>query len=213
MYMFKNSLPRLDGKIRFLHAVPNAPNVDVYANEKLVYSNLPFGKITDYLSIAPGTYNIKIFKAGTTDNNLFSDSVDIVPNSISTAAVTSQNNQIKYFIINDSHIRESNPKLSSVRFINLSANAPLLSLSLPNDNTLFNQASYLETNNYYPMSPGIYDFMVSSSEGNFSKYISDVNLTKNLFVTIYIIGVYKSSPPLGYVLVKDGAMQRNDEVL
>lgn len=211
--MFRDSLPRVDGKVRFLHAIPDAPNVDIYANGKLIYSNLPFGKITDYISVAPGTYNVKIFKSGTTDKDLFSDSAEITPNSIMTVAVTRQDSQIGYFTIDDSHIPESNPQLSFMRFINLSPNAPLLSLSLPDNIVLFNQVSYLATNNYYPMSPGIYDFIVSSSDGNFNKYISDVNLTKNLFITIYIVGLYNSSPPLGYILVKDGATQRNDEEL
>lgn len=213
MYMFRDSLPRVDGRVRFLHATPDAPNVDIYANEKLVYSNLPFGKITDYISITPGTYNIKIYKTGTTNKELFSDPTDITPNSIMTVAVTYQNDQIGYFTIDDSHIPESNPLLSFIRFINISPNAPLLSLSLPTDIVLFNQASYLETNNYYPISPGIYNFIVSSSDGNFNKYISDVNLTKNIFITIYIIGFYNSSPPLGYILVKDGEKQRNNEEL
>lgn len=213
MYMFRDSLPKVDGKIRLLHAIPDAPSVDIYANGKLIYSNLSFGKVTDYISIAPGTYNLSIFKAGTTNKTLFSSSTDIAPNSISTVAVTYENNEIAYFTIDDSHIPESNPLLSFVRFINLSPTAPLLSLSLPNGIVFFNQASYLETNEYYPTSPGIYDFIVTSSDGDFNKYISDVNLTQNLFITIYIIGLYKSSPPLGYILVRDGMTNRNDEEL
>ncbi|MBE6062425.1 MAG: DUF4397 domain-containing protein [Clostridium butyricum] len=213
MYMFKDSLPRLDGKIRFLHAIPDAPSVDVYANGKLIYSNLSFGQITNYISIAPGTYNIKLLKTGTTNNDVFSDSINITPNSISTVAVTYENNEIEYFTIDDSHIPESNPMLSFIRFINLSANAPLLSLSIPSGIVFFNQASYLETNGYYPTSPGIYDFIVSSADGNFNKYISSLNLTPNLFITIYIIGSYISSPSLGYILIKDGTEQRNIEEL
>ena len=50
MYMFRDSLPRVDGKIRLLHAIPDAPSVDIYANGKLIYSNLSFGKVTDYIS-------------------------------------------------------------------------------------------------------------------------------------------------------------------
>ena len=213
MYMFRDSLPNLNGNIRFLHAIPDAPSVDVYANGKLLYSNLSFGQISNYISIPPQTYNIKLFKAGTTDTDLFSDSTDITPNSVSTVVVTYENNQIAYFTIDDSHIPESNPLLSYIRFINLAPTAPLLSLSLPNNIIFFNQASYLETNDYYPTSPGVYDFIVSSSDGDFNKYISDVNLTKNTFITIYIVGLYKSSPPLGYILVRDGITQRNQEEL
>lgn len=213
MYMFRDSLPRMNGYVRFLHAIPDAPSIDIYANGKLLYSNLSFGKITDYISVPPDTYTIRLFKTGTTATDLFSDSTEITPNSISTVAVTYENNEIAYFTVDDSHIPESNPLLSFIRFINLAPTAPLLSLSLPNNIVFFNQASYLETNDYYPTSPGIYDFIVSSSDGDFDKYISDVNMTKNSFFTIYIIGLYKSSPPLGYILVRDGVTQRNKEEL
>ncbi|MDO5515976.1 MAG: DUF4397 domain-containing protein [Clostridium sp.] len=211
--MFRDSLPRVDGNIRFLHAIPDAPNVDIYANGKLLYSNLSFGQITNYISVPPQTYNIRLFKTGTTATDLFSDSTEISPNSISTVVVTYENNEIAYFTVDDSHVPESNPLLSFIRFINIAPTAPLLSLSLPNNIVFFNQASYLETNDYYPTSPGVYDFIVSASDGDFDKYISDVNLTKNSFFTIYIIGLYKSSPPLGYVLVRDGVTQRNQEEL
>ena len=213
MYMFRDSLPRVNGNIRFLHAIPDAPSIDVYADGKLLYSNLSFGQITDYISIPPQTYNIKLLKAGTTSTDLFSETTDISPNSISTVVVTYENNEIAYFTVDDSHIPESNPLLSFIRFINVAPTAPLLSLSLPNNIVLFNQASYLETNDYYPTSPGIYDFIVSASDGDFDKYISNVNLAKNTFHTIYIVGLYKSSPPLGYLLVRDGVTQRNKEDL
>ena len=55
--------------------------------------------------------------------------------------------------------------------------------------------------------------MMFGAYGDFNKYISDVNLTPNLFITIYIIGLYKSSPPLGYILVRDGMVNRNAEEL
>ena len=121
---------------------------------------------------------------------------------MSTINITYENNEIAFFSIDDTHTN-SNPLLSYVRFINVAPSAPLLSLSLPDNRVLFNETSYLETNNYYPISPGIYNFIVSTSDGNFIKYISNVKLDKNLYITIYMIGLYRKNPPLGYILLRD----------
>lgn len=208
MILFRESLPKLDGKIRFLHAIPNAPNVDIYGNGKLLYSNLAFGTITDYLELSPQKYDVQLYKSGTSDNPLISESIEILPNSISTLNVTYENDEISFFTVDDGETN-TNPLLSHVRFINLSPTAPLLSLRLPEGLVLFDNAEYLETNAYYPLSPGIYNFIVTSSDGALDKFISNVNMTEGLFVTIYIIGLYKGNPQLGYILVKDSLNNSN----
>jgi len=203
MILFRESLPNLTGKIRFLHAVPNAPNIDIYGNGKLLHSNVAFGSVTDYLELSSQKYDIQLYKSGTYDSPLISETIDILPNSILTLNITYENNEISFFTIDDIEPK-SNPVLSYVRFINLSPTAPLLSLSLPEGRVLFNETEYLETNDYYPLSPGIYDFTVTAANGTFEKFISDVNMTENLFITIYIIGLIQGTPKLGYILVKDG---------
>ena len=207
MILFRESLPRLTSRIRFLHAVPDAPNIDIYANGKLLHSNLPFGSVTNYLELSPEKYDVQLYKSGTYDNPIISESIDVLPNSILTLNITYENNEISFFTIDDVE-PESNPLLSYVRFINLSPTAPLLSLSLPEGKVLFNEAEYLETNDYYPLSPGVYDFTVTAANGTFEKFISDVNMTENLFITIYIIGLIKGTPKLGYILVKDGLSKK-----
>lgn len=92
-----------------------------------------------------------------------------------------------------------------LRFIHLSPNSPLISLSLSNDEILFNNVEYLETTGYYPLSPAIYDFKVTfSSFAGLIKYINDKKLTNGRFYTIYIIGLLNKEPKLGYLLVEDG---------
>ena len=212
MVLFDDSLPRLSGKIRLMHAVPDAPNVDVYSNGKLIYSNLGFGSITDYLNLPAENYRIQLYKTGTKSRPLITEAFKVEPNGVYTIAVTYENNEISFFVLDDTH-SVSNPLLSSVRFINLSPDSPLLSLRLPDNTVLFNETSYLETNDYYPMSPGIYNFIVISADGAFEKYISNVRLRKSQFITIYIIGLFNKSPQIGYILVRDDIMKNTRLIL
>lgn len=208
MFLFRDSLPKLNGHVRIIHAVPDAPTVDIYLNKSLLFRGIKFGNVTNYINVLPNTYKIEIYPAGTHNKPLITEDFQLATNSVSTIIVTYENNEIAFFTIDDTHA-DTNPFLSFVRFINVAPMAPLLSLSLPDNRVLFNQTSYLETNNYYPTSSGIYNFIVSSADGDYSKYISNVNLTADMFITIYVIGLYDKNPPLGYILVTDGIKASN----
>ncbi|WP_051534432.1 DUF4397 domain-containing protein [Deefgea rivuli] len=51
-------------KVRVIHASPNAPAVDVYANEALVMSNVAFPAAGAYLKVPAGNYVFKLRAAG-----------------------------------------------------------------------------------------------------------------------------------------------------
>lgn len=51
-------------KVRVIHASPNAPAVDVYANDALVMSNVAFPAAGDYLKVPAGDYVFKLRAAG-----------------------------------------------------------------------------------------------------------------------------------------------------
>ncbi len=52
-------------KIRVIHGSPDAPNVDILANDSKVLSNVPFKTASDYLVVPAGKYNFKVNVAGT----------------------------------------------------------------------------------------------------------------------------------------------------
>ncbi len=202
MMLFDDVLTKSAGQIRLLHAVPSAPAVDIYANDKLLYKNLSFGQITDYINVSAGQYKVQIFQSGNKDNLFITENYEVKPNSASTIAVTYENNEISFFVLDDSS-KDNKSFLSYVRFINLSPDSRLLSLRLPENIVLFDEVSYLETNEHYPLSAGIYNFVVISSDGTFEKYISNVKLERKMSITIYVVGLFKRNPQVGYILVKD----------
>ena len=202
--LFRNNLPNLQSKIRFLHAVPSAPNVDIYLSGMLMGRDLAFSDITCYENIAPGNYEVQLYKSGSYDKPLITRNIDILPNSSSTVNVVTLGGGISIFTLNDANV-EGNITNCLLRFIHLSPNAPLVSLSLSNDAIIFGNVEYLETTGYYPLSPAIYDFRVSfSSLSGLYKYINDKKLENGRFYTIYIIGLLNRNPKLGYLLVEDG---------
>lgn len=203
MEQFSKSLPRVETSVRILHAVPNASNVDVYLNGSLLTSNLAFGKISKYSVFSPGEYEFQLFPTGTYDKPLLSQTVQLIANANYTVSIVTLSNDLYLFRLKDSNIPATKSQ-ASLRFINLSSNAPLLSLALPNGVTLFNQAEYLETTGYYSLSSGIYNFevLLGSSQVT-TKFIKNITLDVSRFYTIYIIGLFNDKPPIGYLFVDD----------
>ena len=203
MEQFSKSLPRIEPSVRILHAVPNAPNVDVYLNGSLITSNLAFGKISKYSQLSSGEYEFQLFKAGTYDKPLLSQNIQLIANANYTVSIVTLSNNLYLFRLKDDNVPINKSK-SFLRFINLSSIAPLLTLGLPNGIILFNQAEYLETTGYYQLSPGIYNFeiLLGASESP-TKYIKNITLDGGKFYTIYIMGLFNGKPPLGYLFVDD----------
>ena len=54
-------------RVRVVHASPDAPAVDIWVDGSIAFSNAPFKGITDYASLAAGTYNVQVSPTGATE--------------------------------------------------------------------------------------------------------------------------------------------------
>src|SRR5690606_34050630 len=50
--------------LRFVHTIPGASPIDVYVDDVLTVSGLPFGEATTYINVPPGTKAIKATPSG-----------------------------------------------------------------------------------------------------------------------------------------------------
>jgi hypothetical protein len=57
--------PTGQARLRVIHAAPDAGPVDILINGQVVLSNVPFATISSYLTVAAGTYDVKVNAAGT----------------------------------------------------------------------------------------------------------------------------------------------------
>ena len=193
----------MKGKIRILHAAAGAQAVDIYVDGKITVSNLNFSEITKYQEITPGKHEFKIFPAGKSTTPLFVDTYEIIPNEIVTMSAVLLESTLTLFALKDNAPKVTNT-LSFLRFINFSPNAPLLTLSLPEGDTLFNDVEYLETTGFYPLSAGLYNFvMTATNDASFKKFINNIELEEDSDHTIFIIGLVDDKPRLGFIITDD----------
>jgi hypothetical protein len=199
------SVPR--SYIRVLHAVPDAPNVDVYADDQLIAKDLAFGKYTDYIPVPEGNYDVAVYAAGTKTNPVLENMLMIRPDTIQTVAAVGTLNTIELLAIPD-RTAENAPGKSMVRFSHLSPNAPAVDITLPDGTILFRNVSFKQLTQYLAVSPMTYTLQVRpTGTSTVVLTVPNVNLKPGMVYTIYAIGLVGKEPELSALLVVDGMNQ------
>ena len=76
-----------DVALRVAHLSPDAPNVDVLVDGSAVLEDVPFGTVSDYLSLSAGSYPVTIQAAGDPDTVVFDETLELEPGAYTAAAV------------------------------------------------------------------------------------------------------------------------------
>lgn len=186
--------------VRVFHAAPQAPNVDVYVNDQMVFSNLAFGDFTRYVYLDEGEYNVSVYLAGQKDRPVINQMVDVPSQQIFTVAATGNLDNLGLLVIPDKVSKSPSQNYSSVRVIHLSPNAPGVDILVDGD-TLFEDISFGEGTDYVDLNPGTYNVNVVLNTDKSVLLPLKVTLNPDKIYTIYIIG---NLPTLQAVQVVDG---------
>lgn len=190
--------------IRLLHAVPNAPAVDIYANDKLIAKRLPYQGFTQYLRVSPGPYNITIFPGGTTSNPVLDTNVIIPPNTIATIPAIGLLPEISLLPVPESQMMMPPGKVC-VRFVHLSPDAPPVDITLPDGTILFEDIDFEEATDYLCINPGKYTLQARvAGTDQVVLTVPNVKLTPNRFYSVYAVGLVEEPPPLEVLIPLDG---------
>ncbi len=190
--------------VRFLHASPGAPNVDIYSNGTLVASNLPYRGFTEYLTAPPGNYSIRVFPAGQKVNPVLDTNAVIQPGTIYTAAITGRVPDLSILPVPEPITPIPSGRLN-LRFVHLSPDAPAVDVTLPNGTKLFTNISFKQIANYIPVRPGTYTFQLRIAGTNrVILTVPNMNLKPNRFYTLYAVGLAAGNPPLQLLVPLDG---------
>ena len=190
--------------IRLLHASPDAPPVDIYANGNSIARNLSYKNFTQYLKVAAGLYNIKVFPAGRTDNPVINASLEIPAKSIFTVAAIGKLANIGLLPILEP-LQAANPGFAMVRFAHLSPTAPAVDITLPNGQRLFKDVEYKEVSGYIPVRPGTYTLQARPTGTQaIALTVPNTRFLPNRLYTVYAVGDVDGTPPLQVLIPMDG---------
>lgn len=186
--------------VRVFHASPQAPGVDVYVNDQIVFSDLVFGEFTKYVYLDEGEYKVDVYPTGKKDTPVISQMVDIPSQQIFTIVATGNLDDLGLLIVPDKVSKSPSKDYSSIRVIHLSPNAPGVDILVDGD-TLFEDISFGEGTDYVDLNPGTYNVNVVLNTDKSVVLPLKVTLNPDKIYTIYIIG---NPPTLQAVQVVDG---------
>lgn len=192
------------GYVRIIHTVPDAPNVDVYANDTLIVSSLPYGNYTDYVPFSEGIYQISLYPAGSKDTPVISNLLTVNRNSMMTIAATGMLNSIEFLAITDADMNSKQNK-AMLRFLHLSPNAPSVDITFPDGTVIFSNVSYKQITPYIGVTPMNYTLQVRvAGTPTVVLTVPNIDLVADKFSTIYAIGLVGNTPELEALLLSDG---------
>ena len=197
--------------VRILHASPDAPAVDIYANNNIIAEGLSYKQLTNYLPIIPGNYQIQVYPAGNQTNAVIDTNVTIPQDSVFTIAAAGELSNISLMPFPEMftpNMPMGMRNTSYVRFVHLSPNAPAVDITLTDGTKLFENVSYTQFTDYIAVNPGAYTLQVRPAGSNqVVLTIPDVSLMPGAIYSIYAVGLIGDAPPLEAVIAADGEYQ------
>lgn len=192
--------------VRVIHTVPDAPGVDVYANDMLLFSNVTFGEYTKYVAVPKGEYVISLYVTGTKDTPVLQNVVSLSENNVVTIAAAGMLSNIELLLIRDT-CEGMSKRNSLIRFVHLSPNAPAVDITMPDGTIIFGNVSFQQLTRYIAVLPMTYTLQVRvAGTDKVVLTVPGIMLEKNKCYTVYAIGLVGATPELKALLVEDGIM-------
>lgn len=193
---------------RLLHAVIDAPKVDVYLNEMLMASNLDYGYFSNYSQVMPGNYKLTVYESGKNGSAVVEANIDIGRNTAYTAALSGELPDIENLnVVMIPEMKEHNfmNKMSAVRLINLCPKSPALDLVTDNGVILFSDIEYGEVTDNISLPTNKYTLHLraAGTEKNILT-VPSIEFLPNMYYSLFVIGIYGGKPSIELLIPESG---------
>jgi hypothetical protein len=187
-----------ESRVRVLHASPDAPAVDVYLDGTKVDAlvNVPFGAISDYLTIPAGSHQVTVFATGTTSSPVIDATLPFDAGKAYTVAATNALASIEAQVLTDAPA----PKASGaqLRVVHLSADTPAVDIAPdgadPADAIVKNLA-YPDATDYLDVPADTYDLEVrAAGTSTVALQLDPITLDAGKAYTVFAIGSGAATP-------------------
>jgi len=191
--------------IRVIHASPDAPNVDVWVNGGLAFTDIPFAGSTSYAGLAAGSYNIQVVPAGETEPAVID--VDVTLDAgidYSVVAINELAAIEPLVLVDDNTLDLDNAR---VRFVHTSPNAPAVDIAVTNGPVLFAGVDYTEIGDYLTLAPGTVDLEVRVADTETVVLeLPGIVLEAATDYTVFAMGLVGETPELQAIITVDNAL-------
>lgn len=187
-----------ESRVRVLHASPDAPAVDVYLDGTKVDAlvNVPFGVISNYLTIPAGTHQVTVYATGTTTSPVIDASVPFDAGKAYTVAATNAVASIEAKVITDAP--SPTAAGAQLRVVHFSADTPAVDIApdgaAPAD-AIVKSLAYPDATGYLDVPAATYDLEVrAAGTSTVALQLDPITLDAGKAYTVFAIGSGAATP-------------------
>lgn len=190
-------------RVRVVHASPDAPAVDVLVNGAAAFQNAPFKGITQYASLAAGSYGVQVVPAGQTQPAVISATLTLDADKDYTVVAVGKLAAIEPLVLTDNNAAPAAGK-AHVRFVHASPDAPAVDIAVKGGPVLFPNVAFKGVGDYLPVDAGTYNLEVRLAGTNtVALDLPGIKLDAGNVYTAYAMGLAAGEPALTAVLSTD----------
>lgn len=192
-----------DAAVRFIHASPDAPILDVYFKKENVFSEVSFKHLSDYVSIPTGSYKINVYPEGANpkkEKPIVQEKINIKAGEPITLAIIGHDNEFKLIFFTDK-VNEDNEQ-AEIRLVHLVSDVP--AVDMVGDSVIVENLSYSEASDYVQVEPTNQDIKINhAGQGETLYAIPNLQIMKGLNYSIFALGLLNGEPGFDVVITKD----------
>ncbi len=186
-------------RVRVVHASPDAPAVDVYADGAKVLTNVPYKGSSDYLSVPSGAHNFKVFATGAnpaSDTPVINADATLNVGKDYTVAAIGLVADIKPLVLVDDNTAPAAGK-AHVSVVHASPDAPAVDIAVKGGAVLVPNLAFGQDAGPLPVDAGTYDLEVrAAGTTTVALPIDGVALTAGKIYTVFAVGLLNGTPEL-----------------
>lgn len=178
-----------DATVRFIHASPGAPAVDVLVDGQPILEGLTSGEASQYLVITPQEHRVQVVPTGqTAEAALFDETIDAGQGRAYVVAVFGLLNDIQGAVY-DVNLDEIEPENARVRLINLSPEAGDVDLLETGGDEWFSDVGLGDATDYRDVAPGTYSADVRGEDDRILRTIANLTFNETSVYDVVVLGL------------------------
>ena len=188
-----------EARIRVIHASPDAPNVDVYANGEAVLTDVPFEASSGYLAVPAGDYTFEVYPAGADANAtepVLGIDAGLESNTDYTVVALGEVANIQAGVFVDDNAAPAAGQ-AHVNVIHAGPDAPAVDIAVAGGPVLVEEIAFTEKAGPLPVDAGTYDLEVRpAGTQDVALPLDGVQLQDGMIYTFVATGFLEGEPAL-----------------
>ena len=181
--------------VRVIHASPDAPAVDVFVEGDAVLEGVPFGAISDYLSLPAGEYDVAVAPTGAgADAAVIETTLPVEADAAYTVAATGELADIQPTVFEDDR-DPFPPSEERIRAVHLSPDAPAVDVALTDGPgirdplVVAESLSFRGATDYLDLLPTGYSVAIRPAGTDQAVLELDADLASGQTLSLFVVGL------------------------